>query len=420
MTGYSDTLDYLYGLEKFGIVFGLDNIRWILGLIGNPQDTYPTVHIAGTNGKGSVARMVACMLQAAGYRVGTYTSPHLVSFTERITIGDEPITEREVVELTDYVRGLVEKSDPDRFFTFFDFTTALAFEHFRRQLVEVGVIEVGLGGRLDSTNVLRPVVSVITNVTMDHTDYLGDDLAGIAREKAGIVKEGVPVVTAAEGIPLKVIKETATDRSTVYACGEDFSYTKTGDQLMTYEGLHMRLEEVRVGLRGDHQLVNGAVALGAGEVLASRGFRLGGAEMRQGLDSVRWPGRLELVNGRTPLLLDGAHNADGAQRLASYLGTHFTDKKRVLVFGAMKDKDLASMLGALAPCVEAIVLTRPAMERAADPDALLSITPGALVTHSVAEGLDAAGKLAADGDLIVVTGSLYTVGEAKKLLDATQ
>lgn len=420
MTGYSATLDYLYGLEKFGIVFGLENIRWILGLIGNPQDTYPTVHIAGTNGKGSVARMVACMLQAAGYRVGTYTSPHLVSFTERITVGDEPITEREVVELTDYVRGLVEECDPGRFFTFFDFTTALAFEHFRRRLVEVGVIEVGLGGRLDSTNVLRPVVSVITNVTVDHTDYLGDDLAGIAREKAGIVKEGVPVVTAAEGIPLKVIKETAADSSTVYACGEDFSYAKTGDQLMTYEGLHMHLEDVRVGLRGDHQLANGAVALGAGEVLVTRGFRLGEAEMRQGLDTVRWPGRLELVNGRTPLLLDGAHNADGARRLASYLRTHFTDKKRVLVFGAMKDKDLASMLGALAPCAETIVLTRPAMDRAADPDVLLSITPGALVTRSVAEGLDAAGKLATDSDLIVVTGSLYTVGEAKKLLNAAQ
>ena len=197
---YEKTLKYLFGLEKFGMIFGLDNIRWLLGLVENPHHSIKTVHIAGTNGKGSTATMLAHILKEGGFRVGKYTSPHLVSFTERITVNEKEITEEEVADITEYIRGRVIEKDKNRSFTFFDFTTALAFEYFRREKVDIAIIETGLGGRLDSTNVLLPLLSIITNIAYDHTDQLGSSLAKIAFEKAGIIKQGVPVVTACEGI----------------------------------------------------------------------------------------------------------------------------------------------------------------------------------------------------------------------------
>ena len=202
---YEKTLKYLFGLEKFGMVFGLDNIRWLLNIIENPHNVFKTVHIAGTNGKGSTAAMLSHILKEGGFRVGKYTSPHLVSFTERITVNEEEITEEEVVELTEYIHNKTHEKDKDRFFTFFDFTTALAFEFFRRREVEIAIIETGLGGRFDSTNVVEPLVSVITNVDYDHMEQLGSRIEQIAGEKAGIIKKGIPVVTACEGPARDVI-----------------------------------------------------------------------------------------------------------------------------------------------------------------------------------------------------------------------
>lgn len=202
---YSEALEYLYGLEKLGIVFGLENIRRLLDIMGNPQRFFRAVHIGGTNGKGSVASMLSSVLDLAGYRAGKYASPHLLSFTERITINEREIAEEEVVELTAEMRKEIERKDRERPFTFFDFTTALAFEYFRRRHVDVALIEVGLGGRLDSTNAVEPFIAAITNVTFDHMDFLGNDIADIAREKAGIIKDGVPVVTAAVDRPRQII-----------------------------------------------------------------------------------------------------------------------------------------------------------------------------------------------------------------------
>ncbi len=420
MKGYSETLDYLYGLEELGIVFGLESIRWILSLLDNPQDSYQSIHVAGTNGKGSVVSMVSTVLREAGFRTGAYTSPHLISFTERITVDGEPIREEEVVELTQFIKERTDREDNLRTFTFFDFTTALAFVYFERKGVEVAVVEAGLGGRLDSTNVISPLVSVITNVGPDHQDYLGDTVEEIAREKAGIIKKGVPVVTGASGPALAAIRETAADKADLHVLGEAFSYSKKGGQTMSYRGIGTSLDNVSVPLRGDHQLFNAALALCVLELLAARGYPLDEPRIRKGLASTRWPGRLELAHplpGGPPVLYDGAHNPDGARTLAAYLLTEFPDKRKILVFGVMKDKDFKGMLGELLPAVEHVIITRPDIARAAAPADVAPYAPGAFVTDSLKDALEAAFKTATSKDLIVVTGSFYTLGEAKRLLD---
>ena len=417
MTGYSATLEYLYGLEKSGIVFGLDNISWILSLIDNPHNAFKTVHIGGTNGKGSVARMSSAILQEAGYTVGCYTSPHLVSFTERITINDGEISESQTIELTEFIRGRIEAADLSRGFTFFDFTTAMAFEYFRRKKVDLAVIEVGLGGRLDSTNVIRPLVSVITNVDFDHMDYLGGSIHEIAAEKAGILKQGIPCVTGAEGEALQVIREAARLKSSLFVLDEAFRYRKTGDRTMSYDGLENSFSDLRVNLVGDHQLSNCALALCALELLSRMGFTVAEETIRRALAGVTWPGRLEMVHEKPLILLDAAHNPHGAKALASYLKTHHADARKILVFGVMKDKNYTSMLAELTPLADEILLTRPRTDRAALPEELIPFARNATVTATINEALERAQKMAREDDLIVITGSFYTIGEARTLID---
>jgi dihydrofolate synthase / folylpolyglutamate synthase len=420
MKGYHETLDYLYGLEKFGMVFGLDNVKWILRLIGNPQNFFKTVHIAGTNGKGSVASMISTTLQASGLKAGAYTSPHLISFTERITVNETPITEDEVVELTRMIRARIDEEDKDRAFTFFDFTTALAFQHFKNQGVEVAVVEVGLGGRLDSTNVVQPLVSVITNVEFDHQEYLGNTIEEIAREKAGVIKDGVPVVTGAGGAARRVIGEAAADRAVLYVLGEDFSFRKEAEQTMSYKGINVSFDSLRISLRGDHQLFNASLALCALEVLATGGLSIDENSIRQGLSTTKWPGRLELIPespGRPAVLLDGAHNPDGARTLAAFLRTHFGEKNKILVFGVMKDKEYPEMLSELLPLVNAVILTKPEIARSALPSEVAPYAPGAILTDSVRDAIRRAFETTGEKDLVIIAGSFYTIGEAKRLLD---
>jgi len=420
MKGYSETLDYLYGLEKFGIVPGLENIRWILSLLHDPQDSYQSIHVAGTNGKGSVASMVSSVLREAGFRTGAYTSPHLISFTERIAVNGEPIREEEVVELTQFIRERTDREDEKRTFTFFDFTTALAFAYFKRVGIDVAVIEAGLGGRLDSTNVINPLVSVITNIGLDHQDYLGSTIEEIALEKAGIIKKGIPVVTGASGPALRVIREAAAGKADLHVLGEAFSYSGKGRQTMSYRGLRTSLDDVSVPLRGDHQLFNTALALCVLELLSARGYPLDESCIRKGLASTRWPGRLEFSKPRPggPLVIyDGAHNPDGARTLAAYLSAEFPDKRKILVFGVMKDKDFKEMLNELLPAVQRVIITRPDIARAAAPADVAPFAPGASVTESMKDALDTAFTTATSEDLIVVAGSFYTLGEAKQLLD---
>jgi dihydrofolate synthase / folylpolyglutamate synthase len=421
MKGYSETLEYLYGLETFGIVFGLDAVTWILSLLGNPHQSFSSVHIAGTNGKGSVASMIAETLSRAGYRTGLYTSPHLTSFTERISVSGRQITEPEVVELTGQIKACVESDGSAHPFTFFDFTTALAFRYFKEKSVDIAIVETGLGGRLDSTNVLSPMVSVITNVDFDHEEYLGTTIESIAQEKAGIVKDRIPAVTGADGAALGIIRATCRERKApLYALGEAFDYTRLADQVMSYRGVRSRFDELSVGLQGDHQLFNAALALCTLELLQEKGYAIREGAIREGVSRVRWPGRLELIRGRSgrpDVLLDGAHNPQGARALASFLRTHFSRTKKTLVFGVMKDKNYAGMLKELLPVAETAIVTKPNIGRAAEPELLTALAPCAMVTGSVKEALKRAFEDEPDDRLVVVTGSFYTLGEAKKFLE---
>ncbi len=416
---YDKTLQYLFGLEKFGMVFGLENITWLLNIIGNPHELLKTVHIAGTNGKGSTAAMLSCILREGGFKVGKYTSPHVVSFTERITINEEEIAEAEVVELTDFIRSRIEATDRSRFFTFFDFTTALAFEYFRRRNVDIAIMETGLGGRLDSTNVVRPLASVITNVDYDHMEQLGTTLEEIAREKAGIIKEGVPVVTGCEGVPKMVVEEKAGSlHAPVHVLGRDFSFEKTGEHELFYKGIGDASTRAVISLDGDHQLRNCAVVLCTAEVLASAGFPVSNDAVADALQKVRIRGRLEKLRDLPLILVDAAHNPHGIHALAEYIKGRFPDRERkILIFGVMKDKDYEAMIGELLPVMDIVIFTRPRIERALAPAEIHPSLRDALITDDVRSALEKAKEIATDRDMILVTGSFYTIGEAKTIVD---
>jgi len=417
MRDYSAALEYLYGLERFGMVFGLENISWILNIMKNPHKALKTVHIAGTNGKGSVTGMITGMLRKDGYSAGAYTSPHLVSFTERITVNGEEIREEEVAELTEYIRDGIQKEDRNRFFTFFDFTTAIAFEYFRRKKVDIAVIETGLGGRLDSTNVIEPLVSVITNIAYDHTEYLGNTIEAIAGEKAGIIKKGIPVVTGAADIPLGVIGEVAERlESPVYSLGRNFFYEKTGEQVMSYQGPSRTLKGVRVNLKGDHQLANGAVALCAVDILSTRGFPVRDDTIYDVLSRIQCRGRLEEVRQRPTILIDGAHNPSGIHVLTEFMKARYGDRKKILIFGVMKDKEYDRMLQEIVPSMDTIILTKPNMERALAPSLMKAHAKDAIITEDTRNALRIAKTLSGEDDLILITGSFYTIGEAKTII----
>jgi len=418
MTEYSNALAYLYNLEKFGMVFGLDNIKWILSVIGNPHEFLKTVHIGGTNGKGSIAAMLSHILKAAGYKVGKYTSPHLISFTERITINEERITDVEVSDLVDSIRQNLDAVDPKRTFTFFDFTTALAFEYFRKNNVDIALIEVGLGGRLDSTNVLNPLISVITNVAFDHMDYLGEDILRIAREKAGIIKKGVPVVTGAKDLPARIIEETAKmNDCSVYIMGRDFSYERKETQTMSYSGLSIKLNDVFVNLKGDHQLGNAAIALCTAELLSMLGFGMDQREVYAGLSQVTWPGRLQIIKEKPTIILDGAHNVDGIRTLVNFLKKQFPDRKRLLIFGVMKDKEYEKMLEELLPSVDEVIFTSSTNERALLPESMKKFAPKAVIVKDAARALKKVKSMSEENDVIIITGSLYLIGECMAIID---
>lgn len=418
MTEYPDALTYLYSLEKLGMVFGLDNIKWILNKIGNPHEFLKTVHIGGTNGKGSVAAMLSYILKDAGYKVGKYTSPHLVSFTERITINEERITEAEVADFVVHIRENIDGVDSKRTFTFFDFTTALAFEYFYKNDVDIALIEVGLGGRLDSTNVVNPLVSVITNVAFDHMDYLGEDIPRIAREKAGIVKKGVPVVTGAQDLAARIIEETGKmNNSPVYIMGRDFSYEKKGDQTMSYSGLSIRLDDLFINLNGDYQFGNAATAICTAELLSMIGFGMDQRAVYSGLSQVIWPGRLEIVKENPTIILDGAHNVDGVKSLVNFIKDKFPGRRRVLIFGVMKDKEYAKMLGEIIPFVDEVIFTSSTNERALLPESMKEFAPRAIVAENPAWALKKAKSIMNENDVIVITGSLYLVGECTAIIN---
>ena len=432
---YAEATEYLFGLRRFGWRPGLATVERLLTLVGDPQAELPCIHIGGTNGKGSTAAMLDAMCRAAGRRTGLYTSPHLLSFTERIRVDGAPIDEAEIIALTKRLKAIASghfapetSQPPDGCLphpTFFEMTTAMAFLHFRRRAVDLAVIEVGLGGRLDATNVVRPRVAAITNIALEHQEYLGRTPAEIAREKAGIIKAGVPVVIGAQGEALTVIRETAARLGaplTVVSESYHWVIRESGlaRQIFDLRGPRGRHEGLSIPLAGRHQVENAVLALAVAETLVEHGISLDEEAIRRGLAEVKWPGRLQVVQERPRIVLDGAHNPAGAEVLAAFLAERRAEFHRlVLVFGVLKDKDWRAMLAEVGPLADDIILTQPPTARAADPTDLLPVArefARVTIASDLTEALRLARASAREEDTILVTGSLYTVAAALRIL----
>jgi dihydrofolate synthase/folylpolyglutamate synthase len=418
-SSYRESLDYLYGLEKYGMILGLTQVTRILEAIGNPHQTLQYIHIGGTNGKGSTAAMMAAILQREGYRVGLYTSPHLIRFTERIRVDGQEIEPKEVAALTGWMRERVGAAGISSPFTFFDFTTAMALLYFSQKMVDLAVMEVGLGGRLDSTNVVDPLLTIITNVTRDHEDVLGRSVLKIAAEKAGIIKKGRPLITAADQASvIRLLSKICREKgASLYRVGKDFRYTEAGPRDFHYEGLRRKLWDVRLSLPGSHQIVNAATALGAMEILEELGFPVSTSAMMEGLGSVEWPGRLETVSSSPRVLLDGAHNLAGARFLKEALAKEFQFRRLILLIGILKDKDVRGILRTLAPLADHLILSQPPIERAAPAaflkQALRTNGRKADIVENLQEAIQKGLSMTGPEDLLCITGSLYMVGEAR-------
>ena len=424
-----DPLAYLFGLEQFGIKFGLENIRTLLDRLGHPERAFRSVHVAGTNGKGSVTAMVDAALDAAGHRSGRYTSPHLIDLTERFVIDGHRVEPAALVAAVADVREVIDDLRATGALTvqptFFEVTTAVAFELFRRAGVDTAVVEVGLGGRLDATNVITPVVSAITSIAFDHQRYLGTTLHDIAREKAGIIKPGVPVVVG-EVAPeaFAAIERVARERGTEIIRASEGVTMSSGVRLQPdHSTIRLRTPtrdygEIDLALAGAHQVANALVAVRVLEVVDAHGVAVPREAVVKALANVCWPGRLDrrtLPDGRE-VLLDAAHNPAGAAALAAYLAGE-GGEKLPLVFAAMRDKDVRGMFEALLPRVGAVVVTRVSNRRTMEPEALAAharaVAPTVPVdmAASLDEALDAAWR---KSRRIVVAGSIFLVGDVMK------
>lgn len=417
MVTYSETIDYLFSLQRFGIKLGLEAITDILGRLGNPQCQYATIHIAGTNGKGSSSAMLASILQASGYRVGLYTSPHLIDFRERIRVQGVDISERDVCELTEEIRQV---AGPLSTLTFFEFTTAMAFRHFLNQRVDVAVVEVGMGGRFDATNVLHPLGVLITGIAFDHEAYLGDSLQAIAQEKAGIICQTTSVVLGPMPEEIGRIFEAQAGKwhAPFFRFGREFSISEAGLLAFTYHGPRWTIPGLQTNLLGSHQKINAANALALLETAVEGTLPISQEAIRTGLQQVRWRGRLEVIQRDPLIVLDGAHNPSGAQVVFDFLHSQIHDcpgRKLILVVGMMRDKNHQEFLRVFLPLVDCLILTQPRMERAVSVDELKqAIDRAELIPCLLPDSWDAfcqAKEIANPLDLICVTGSLFLVGE---------
>lgn len=406
---------YLDSLNIDKMHFGLQVIKALLSRLGNPQKSYQTIIIGGTNGKGSAAAMTASILHCAGYRVGLYTSPHLIDARERIVINGKKISQKNFQRTIDYVKDNVQ--DP---ITYFEFLTAVAFVHFQNEKIDIVVLEVGLGGRLDATNVSKPLVSVITNIALDHTEYLGDRLESIAREKAGIIKNNSVCVTGAkQKAVLDILEKICLQgRARLYRLGRDMKFKKQANGLLTYNGLHQSFKNLVIPLRGDHQLSNAALALATIEICATKGFPADDQAIHDGLRKTRWEARMEILQNKPLFLLDGAHNPAGIDALCRFLKKEFSDKKLIFIFGALADKDYRGMLGKIVPLSRKIILTGLNAKRSAFPLAMRDIVRQMgrepVVVENVRQAIEEALQSAGRKDMICATGSFYLAGETKQ------
>lgn len=432
---YQQTLDYLYSYVDFSMTrghryspdqFDLGRMRELMRQLGNPESHYPSIHIAGTKGKGSVAAMCKSVLMAAGYKTGLYTSPHLHDYAERIQINGSPIPHDDLIRLVEENKPVFESIAE---LTTFEITTSLGFLYFQKQNVEAAVLEVGLGGRLDATNVVLPSVTVITSLSYDHTALLGNTLAEIAGEKAGIIKPGIPVVVSPqEQEAIEVIKRIAAERSApLIQMGKDYLF-EPGTHTLEEQRLKIwqlrknqsdgKAAHLSIPLLGRHQVQNAATAYAALHTFSNAALPLSDQAIRDGFAKTNWPGRFEILQAQPPVVIDCAHNRDSAAKVRQTLQEYFPDRRSVLVFGASEDKDIAGMFAELAPVTQRVIATKSFHPRAIDPEKLEEIarTYGLPVeiVPDVPEALEEALQALADDTLVLVTGSIFIAAGARE------
>lgn len=430
---YQQALEYLASLNTFGIRLGLSRIRRLAELLGNPQDAYPTVHVTGTNGKGSVSALTAAALSASGLRTGLYTSPHLAKYNERIRVDGADISDEDFARILAKVRTAAEKmlAEGEESPTQFEVLTAAAFLYFAEQKVEYAVIEVGLGGLLDSTNIITPVISAITNVTLEHADVCGGTLEGVAGHKAGIIKAGAPVVTAARGMPLSVIRRAAVEKhAPLYAMGEDFvaerlARTEAGQKVsLSIPALAFSAWQYTLSFSAPYQTENSAVAATLLAVLSQKDARISLSAAKDAFSRAAWPGRFERMDvGGQKIIVDGAHNPAGVKALREALDVVFPDERRVFLLGILHDKAIDEMLDILLRPEDTVVITQPDSERAETAEVLADAAKKrareVFVEPDRGQALQCALALA-DGALLCCTGSLYLIGDLRGRISARQ
>lgn len=432
---YENALDYLYSFVDYSLTkqlryspekFNLQRMRDLMGKMGNPHKEYPVVHIAGTKGKGSTSVMIASVLQKAGYKVGLYTSPHLHDFCERIQVNQVPISHQELVNQVKSIQPAVASVSE---ITTFEITTAIGFQYFADAKVDIAIIEVGLGGRLDATNVVSPVISVITSLSYDHMNILGDTIEKIAIEKAGIIKEKIPVVIAPQGFHQvnEVLAEIAEkNNSQVTSVNKEYIYSSHAHSLVGQSFFLSRVnsekvkpEKYTISLLGYHQIENAATARAVLDLLMGRGFHISEHNVVDGFLSAHWPCRFEIIKQKPLIIVDSAHNVDSAAKLQVTVKDYLVNRKLTLIFGASEDKDIRGMFEKLFPVVDDIIVTKSIHPRAFEPENLAGIASQLHREAKITQSLEEALKLVSEKsleDVILITGSIFVAAAAKEII----
>ncbi len=425
---YNQALEYIHGTYKFGSKLGLTNIKHLLNLLGDPHKEFKYIHVAGTNGKGSVTSMLSHILKEAGYKVGMFISPYLENFTERIQVDLKEIPRQDLADITEIVKEKVDEmvAEGCNHPTEFEIITAIGFLYFARQKIDVAVVEVGLGGRLDATNVVdQPLISVITSIGFDHMDILGSSLGDIAYEKAGIIKEGRPVVSYPQlEEAAVVIRKIAQERNAnLFEVSPDQINAKSisiDGNVFDFRYKDDKFSDLRLNLIGEHQLTNAATALTAIGMIKELGLDIPTSAIYDGLAKTRWPGRLEQVHENPTIIIDGAHNAGGATALAHAINTYFDDKKIILVLGILKDKEVDAVISKICPLAHTIIITRPDSPRAMDPlelrEKVLKYCTQVIVEPNISNAIEKSIDISNGQDIVLICGSLYLAGTARSYI----
>lgn len=426
---YNEALQFIHESHKFGMRLGLDNIKKLLELLGNPQDNLNIIHVAGTNGKGSTCSFISSILKESGYKVGLYTSPFLETFTERIRVNGENIEEEEVGKIVSLIKEKIEimVSEGYSYPTEFEIVTAMAFYYYNQEKVDFVALEVGLGGRYDATNVIdKPVVSAITSISLDHTGILGDTLAKIAFEKGGIIKEDCPtIVYPQQEEASEVIKNICAEKKSKYIECDfkniEIKSSNINSQIYNCNINGKELNDLEIKLIGDHQIKNSIVALNVIEYLNDiKITNISEENIRKGLLETKWPGRIEKISENPMFIIDGAHNEEGAKSLANSIEKYFENKNKILVIGMLEDKDIDSVLDLLIPKFNKVITTTPDNPRAIDANKLkekierynIEVT----CKPNIKEAVDYALEISNKDDVIISAGSLYMIGNVRTII----